>query len=91
MGRAYATPILDIMMYQGEFAGCEVKELTTNVIAESINAQCDTDGNEHLLLNLLVDHRKENKVISLTDQETCIWGRPVSIHCRLANLLPVDK
>ena len=34
-GRSHTNPILDTQMYQVEFTGCEVTELTTNVIAES--------------------------------------------------------
>ena len=47
MGRAHTNPILDTRMYQVEFAGDEVTELTTNVIAESMYAQQDTNGNEY--------------------------------------------
>ena len=34
MGRSHTNPILDTRMYQVEFAGGEVTELTANVIAE---------------------------------------------------------
>ena len=44
-------------MYQVEFPGGEVTELTTNVIAESMYSQCDADGNKYLLLNVLVDYQ----------------------------------
>ena len=57
--------------------GGKVTELTTNVIAESMYAQCDADGNEYLLLDVLVDYNKDTKAIPLTDQHPSIWGRPV--------------
>ena len=58
---AHENPILDTRMYQVEFAGGKVPELTANVIAESMYVQWDADGNEHLLLDLLVDsHRTAN-------------------------------
>ena len=44
-------------MYHTEFAG----ELTTNIIAQSMYAQCDADGNKYLLLDALVDYHKDNK------------------------------
>ena len=47
-------------MYQGEFTGEEVTELTINVIAESKYAQCDSEGNEYLLLDVLVDYQKDD-------------------------------
>ena len=36
MGRSHTSPILVMRMYQVEFTGSEVTELTTNVIAESM-------------------------------------------------------
>ena len=68
MGRSHTNPILDTRTYQVEFTGGEVTELTTNVIAESMYAQCDSNGNEYLLLDALVDYLKDNKAISLSDQ-----------------------
>ena len=55
MGTAHENPILDNMIYQVEFAGCEVTELTANTIAKSMYTQCDADQNEYLLLDSLVD------------------------------------
>ena len=49
MGRAHTNPILDTRMYQVEFAGVEFTKLTTNVIAETMYAQCDANGNKYLL------------------------------------------
>ena len=37
--------MLDIRMYQVEFADGEVTELTVNTIAESMYTQCNADGN----------------------------------------------
>ena len=54
-------PIMDNRMYQVEFAGGKVTELTPNFITESIYTQCDADGNEYLLLDVLVDYHKDNK------------------------------
>ena len=36
MDRAHANPIMDTRLYQVEFSGSEVTELTANVIAESM-------------------------------------------------------
>ena len=48
MGRAHTNPILDTRMYQVEFAGIEVKDLTSNIIHESMYAKHEADGNEYL-------------------------------------------
>ena len=57
MGRSHKNPILDVRMYGVEFTGGKVTELTTNIIAESMYAQCNSDGNEYLLLDALVDYQ----------------------------------
>ena len=78
MGKSHTNPILDTRMYQVEFAGGEFTELTTNAIAESMYAQCDLEGNEYLLLNAIVDYQNHSKAISLPDQQTTVWSRPVT-------------
>ena len=78
MGRAHMNPILDTRMYQVEFAGGKVTELTTIIIAESMYTQCDADGNEHLLLDLLVDYHKDYKTIPLAEKQSSIQGRPIT-------------
>ena len=55
------------------FPGREIMELTTNVIAESMYIQCDVDGNEYLVLNLLIDYWKNGK--------KCLWQTRISV-CR---------
>ena len=78
MGRAHVNPIMDTRLYQVEFADGEVTELTANIIAELMYAQCNADGNEYLLLDTLVDYCKDNKLISLTDQQISVQGRPIT-------------
>ena len=65
MGRAYTNPILDTRIYWVEFAVCKVTKLTTNIIAESMYAQCDADGNEYLLLDVLDVYHKDKKAVFL--------------------------
>jgi hypothetical protein len=45
-------------------------ELTANVIADAIYAQCDPDGNQYLLLEALIDHRCNDNAVKLADQMT---------------------
>ena len=45
MGRAHVNQILVPRIYQVDFVGGKVTELTANVIAESMYAQCDADRN----------------------------------------------
>ena len=77
-GKPHLNPILDTRMYQVEFAGDKVTELTTNVFFQSMYIHCNADGNECLLLDTIVDYCKDNKVSSLAEQQTSILGRPVT-------------
>ena len=79
MGRCCTKPILDTRMYQVEFAGGKVTELTTNVIAEPMHTHCNAVGNEYLLLDALIDYQKDNKAISLTGHKMTVQGRPVAL------------
>ncbi|KAL7523565.1 hypothetical protein ACHAXR_000992, partial [Thalassiosira sp. AJA248-18] len=70
IGRANDNAVLDTREYRVEFADGEVTELTANVIAENMYAQCDQDGNQYVLLDDIVDFRKNGDAISLADQKT---------------------
>ena len=43
-------------------------ELTANKIAESMYAMCDEEGNQILLFDSIVDHRKDANAMTLSDQ-----------------------
>lgn len=76
VGRASDNPILDSRLYLVEFDDGQQAELAANVIAQSIYAQCDPDGNQYLLLDSFVDFEKDGtKAIALTDQVTTRNGR----------------
>ena len=75
--RGHRNQILNTSMYEVEFAGGEDTELTTNIVSESLYTQFDAVKNEYLLLDLLVSNYKDNKVISLIEQQISIWGRLV--------------
>ena len=78
MGRSHTNLILNTRTYQVEFAGGEVTEWTANIIAESMYAKCDSEGNEYLLLDALLHYWKDNKAISLSDQQITVRGKPVT-------------
>ena len=69
---------MDTRLYQVEFKGGEVTKLTANVIAESVYAKCEADGNEYVLLDVLVDYCQDNKAISLSVQQITVCGRLVT-------------
>ena len=74
IGRANANPILDTRRYDVEFEDGQVTELTANVIAESMYAQCDEKGNQYVLLDCFVNFRKNNTALSLADQTIIVKG-----------------
>lgn len=66
-GKAHSNPILDTRTYEVEFADGQRTELAANVIAENMFAQCDSEGNQYLLLAGIVDHRKDNSAVEKKD------------------------
>ena len=54
IGRSNQNPFLDIHPYEVEFTGGEITELTANIIAELMCAQCDDDSNKYMLLESFV-------------------------------------
>ena len=67
--QAHTKPILDSREYIVEFDSKDQTKLTANLIAESMNAQCDPDGNQYLLLAEIVNHRTNDSAVKLADQK----------------------
>jgi hypothetical protein len=68
VGVANSNPIKDTRTYEVEFPDGEIAELTANAIAEAMYAQCDDDGNEYLLFDCIVDHKKSDKALTNATQ-----------------------
>ena len=62
-GKANPNPILDTRTYEVEFPDGEVNEYSANVIAENMWSQCDAEGNQYLLLDAIVDFRKDDHAV----------------------------
>ena len=58
-----------------EFPGDKMTELVANIIAESMYAQCDVNGNENPLLEAFIDHRKNGSALGIKDQKVVIKGQ----------------
>ncbi|KAL7488248.1 hypothetical protein ACHAW6_013826 [Cyclotella cf. meneghiniana] len=81
---AHKQPAMDTRVYEVRFPDCRAKELAVNTIAEALYAQCDPDGNQYIMLDAIVDYRKNpdvaiswnnqvkivNAVLSLKDSST---------------------
>ncbi len=58
VGLANSDPILDTRSYIINFDDGDQTKLTANLIAESLFSQCNPDGNQYVLLDEFVDHRR---------------------------------
>ena len=67
-------PIVVINIYEVKFSGEEIVEHAANIIAESMYAQCDVNGNEYLLLKAFIDYRKNGSALSVEDQKIVVKG-----------------
>ena len=74
-GTANRNPILDTRTYEVEFPDGSVSEYAANTIAENMWAQCDLDGNQHLLLDAIIDYKTDGHAIKVADMYTVIKGR----------------
>jgi len=74
-GQANANPILDTRVYTVEFPDGDIGEYAANMIAENMFAQCDSEGNQFLLLDAIVDHRKDGHAVEKPDMYVQRNGR----------------
>jgi len=75
IGNATANPIMDSRVYCVEFDDGDVCELTANVIAKSMYASCDADGNEYILFDSFVDCKSNSKAVTKDTQRIVHNGR----------------
>jgi hypothetical protein len=68
IGNANANPIMDSRVYCVEFDDGDVCELTANIIAKSMYASCDADGNEYILFDSFVDYKSNRKAVTKGNQ-----------------------
>jgi hypothetical protein len=69
VGLANANPILDMRKYTFTFDDGDETILNANLIAEAMYAQCNPDGNQYVLLDSIIDHRRLDTAIRPTDQK----------------------
>jgi hypothetical protein len=63
LGRCHNNLVLDTRVYEVEFPDGTILEYLANVIAENMWAQCDLDGQERLLMQAIIDHRKDGNAV----------------------------
>ena len=77
VGVAHRNPALDTRVYEVQFPDGRTEEIAANVIATALYAQCDPDGNEFVLLDAIVDYRKDETAVKLKDQARIVRGKKV--------------
>jgi hypothetical protein len=55
--------MLDTRTYEIGFPDGHSDEYTANVIAENMYAQCDTEGRQYNLMEVIVDHKNNGHAV----------------------------
>ena len=74
-GEANENALLDTRHYLVEFVDGRTATYAANVIAESMAAMCDPEGNEHMIFEGIIDHRKTDDAVPYDDRFVMIGGR----------------
>ncbi len=69
IGLANSNPILNTRAYMITFVDGDETELNANLIAEAMYAQCDPDGNQYVLLDSIIDHKRLDSAIRPSEQK----------------------
>ena len=78
VGTAHKQPAMDTCVYEVRFPDGRTKALAANTIAESLYAQCNPDGNQYVLLDAIVDYRRDPDVaVRRNDQVKIVNGKKV--------------
>ena len=63
IGNASDNPILDERMYKVEYMDSEKYALSANLIAENMFAKIDEEGNRHVIMDKITDHRFDEATV----------------------------
>jgi hypothetical protein len=69
VGLANANPILNTLEYTFTFDKGDETILNANLIAEAMYVQCNPDGSQYVLLDLIIDLRQLDTAIRTPDQK----------------------
>jgi hypothetical protein len=69
VGLANVNPILDTREYTFTFNAGDETVLNANLIAEGLYAQCNPDGNQYVILDSIIDHRRLDTALRPSDQK----------------------
>ena len=69
---------MDMREYEVEFIDGTTERYSANIVAENIYSQCDSEGNQYLVLKEIVDHKSDELVLRINDRYTV--GRNGNLH-----------
>ena len=68
-GTYHDNPFLNTIIYDVEFPDGQVKEYSTNIIAENMLTQVDSDGYSLSLIDSIIDHQRDlSQAIPMEDK-----------------------
>ncbi len=67
IGTAHNNPMLDTQEYEIEFRDGHNESLSANLTAHHLYSQIDDKGNRHVLLDNIIDHRRNDSAIDKSD------------------------
>ena len=67
IGCSHDNPLLDTQLYEVEYADGNKESLSANAIAINMFAQVDEEGNRHVFLDEIVDHRTDGTELKQND------------------------
>ena len=53
-----------------EFIDGTTERYSANIVAENIYSQCDSEGNQYLVLKEIVDHKSDESALRVGDRYT---------------------
>ena len=76
IGRANEYTVLDTRRYEVQFGDGDITKMTANVIAESMYANVDSEVNDTLMMDCMVDYRRYENELTIQDQKIVVKGKP---------------
>ena len=67
IGTANDNPLLDTREYTVEFTDGHTESLSANILAQNLFSQIDEEGNRHILLDDIIDHRRSEHAVNKED------------------------
>ena len=75
LGHSNRNPILDTSTYKVEFEDGRTEVYAANTIAEHLFSQVDDQGLQYLIIDEIIDHKKDGSAVAADDGFVLVNGR----------------